>query len=100
MQKNGSLPENKLISVELSKKTELKKYMKRVMPFVQATRQKIEDIGLQALNLTLEFDEMDVLAKNLVYLENTLDVSTNRFELRRMGKTLPETIVFKVSNLP
>lgn len=49
--------------------------MKRVMPFVQATREKIDAIGLQALSLTLDFDEMDVLSKNIVYLENTLDVS-------------------------
>ncbi|KAJ9600790.1 hypothetical protein L9F63_001070, partial [Diploptera punctata] len=75
-EKHGALPDNKIISSELSKKSELKKYMKRVMPFVQATREKIDSIGLQALNLTLEFDEMDVLAKNIIYLENTLDVES------------------------
>jgi len=49
--------------------------MKRVMPFVQAAREKIDQIGLDALNLTLDFSEKDVLEKNLVYLTNTLDVS-------------------------
>ena len=49
--------------------------MKRVMPFAQSVREKIDAFGLQALNLTLDFDEMDVLSKSVVYLENTLDVS-------------------------
>ncbi|CAG2062926.1 unnamed protein product, partial [Timema podura] len=74
-QKNGTLPDNKVISSELAGKPELKKYMKRVMPFVQATREKVEQVGLEALNLTLDFDEYNVVAENLVYLENTLDVS-------------------------
>lgn len=77
MQKTGSLPDNKVISSELSKKPELKKYMKRLMPFAQAVREKIGAFGLQALNLTLDFDEMDVLSKSIVYLENTLDVSAD-----------------------
>jgi len=75
LQKTGSLPDNKIIASELSKKSELKKYMKRVMPFAQAVREKIDVFGLQALNLTLDFDEMDVLSKSIVYLESTLDVS-------------------------
>nr|CAD7605044.1 unnamed protein product [Timema genevievae] len=74
-QKNGTLSDNKVISSELAGKPELKKYMKRVMPFVQATREKVEQVGLEALNLTLDFDEYNVVAENLVYLENTLDVS-------------------------
>jgi len=49
--------------------------MKRVMPFAQGVREKIDAFGLQALNLTLDFDEMDVLSKSVVYLKNTLDVS-------------------------
>lgn len=48
--------------------------MKRVMPFVQATREKMDQHGLQALSLTLEFNEADVLLKNKTYLENTLNV--------------------------
>lgn len=58
----------------LSAKPELKKYMKRVMPFVQAVRDKVSSSGLSALNLTLDFDEMQILNSNKAYLENTLDV--------------------------
>lgn len=54
---------------------ELKKYMKRVMPFVQATREKVDQFGVKALALTLEFDEAEVLRNNSTYLANTLDVS-------------------------
>ncbi|KAJ8867849.1 hypothetical protein PR048_031654 [Dryococelus australis] len=73
-EKHGALPDNKVISSELAVMPELKKYMKRVMPFVQATREKLEEIGLAALNLTLDYNEFNVLAENLIYLENTLDV--------------------------
>ncbi|XP_050299958.1 leucine--tRNA ligase, cytoplasmic [Anthonomus grandis grandis] len=72
--KNGSLPDNKTLSSEFAKKEELKKYMKRVMPFVQATREKVQQLGLKALALTLEFDEAKILSDNSIYLANTLDV--------------------------
>ncbi|KAK3919230.1 Leucine--tRNA ligase, cytoplasmic [Frankliniella fusca] len=71
---HGGLPDNKIISVELQSKPELKKYFKRVMPFVQATREKVETIGLKALNLTLDFNETEVLQKNVHYLTSTLDL--------------------------
>ncbi|XP_054257041.1 leucine--tRNA ligase, cytoplasmic-like [Macrosteles quadrilineatus] len=71
---NGSFPDNKVISVALSAKPELKKYMKRVMPFVQATREKVTNSGIKALNLTLDFDEIHVLTINKNYLEYTLDL--------------------------
>ncbi|XP_018328827.1 leucine--tRNA ligase, cytoplasmic [Agrilus planipennis] len=72
--KQGSLPDNKTLSTEFSKKPELQKYMKRVMPFVQATREKLDQLGSKALAVTLEFDEMDVLKKSQTYLANTLDL--------------------------
>lgn len=53
----------------------LKKHMKRVMPFVQAIREKVDQLGVKALALTLEFDEAEVLRNNSHYLANTLDVS-------------------------
>jgi len=78
LQKNGDkLPNNKVLATELGGKTELKKYMKRVMPFVQLVKEKMEVIGLSALNLTLDFDEKMVLEDNREYLKNTLDVSNN-----------------------
>lgn len=49
--------------------------MKRVMPFVQTTREKVNQLGVKALALTLEFDEAEVLRNNSGYLANTLDVS-------------------------
>lgn len=61
--------------VQLSKKPELQKYMKRVMPFVQATREKLQQLGPKALAVILEFNEAEVLKNNSIYLSNTLDVS-------------------------
>lgn len=75
LQKSGCLPDNKTLSIEFAKKDELKKYMKRVMPFVQATREKADQLGLKALALTLEFDEAQILRNNSVYLAKSLDVS-------------------------
>lgn len=49
--------------------------MKKVMPFVQATREKMAVIGVQALSLTMEFDEPEILKQNALYLASTLDVS-------------------------
>ncbi|XP_057340266.1 leucine--tRNA ligase, cytoplasmic [Microplitis mediator] len=71
---NNSLPDNKVISLELSKKNELKKYMKRVMPFVQVAKEKMQAVGIAALNLTLEFDETTVLNGSKNYLTSTLDL--------------------------
>lgn len=59
----------------MGKYQELKKYMKRLMPFVQVIREKIQLVGLNAFNLTLDFDEFKVLQDNKKYLENTLDVN-------------------------
>lgn len=44
------------------------------MPFVQMIREKMEAIGISALNLTLDFSEYDVLTGSKEYLHNTLDV--------------------------
>lgn len=38
LQKNGGFPDNKVIATEINKKPDLKKYAKKVMPFVQATK--------------------------------------------------------------
>jgi leucyl-tRNA synthetase len=73
-EKCGTLPDNKVLATEFGSKPELKKYAKRVMPFVQATREKVNQLGPKALALTLEFDEAQVLKDNSVYLANTLNV--------------------------
>ncbi|XP_043525859.1 leucine--tRNA ligase, cytoplasmic [Frieseomelitta varia] len=74
LKNDNKLPENKIIASELGKLQELKKHMKRVMPFVQVMKEKMQFLGLSALNLTLDFDEFKVLQDNKKYLENTLDL--------------------------
>ena len=69
------MPENKALSVEFAAKPELKKYMKKVMPFVQMAKDKVEKHGIHAIDLTTEFDEADVINKNVDYITYTLDVS-------------------------
>nr|XP_036222723.1 leucine--tRNA ligase, cytoplasmic [Bactrocera oleae] len=73
--KDGKFPENKVIASTLQQKEQLKKFMKRVMPFAQMIREKVEGgKGVEALAINLEFDERQVLLNNLDYLSNTLDV--------------------------
>lgn len=79
LQENGNkLPDNKAISAKLTTKEELKKYFKRAMPFVQTTREKIESVGISALNLTVEYDECEILKTHGDYLRDTLDVRITR----------------------
>ncbi|XP_052738186.1 leucine--tRNA ligase, cytoplasmic [Bicyclus anynana] len=77
-QLNGlsGLPDNKIISTKLAEIPELKKYMKRVMPFVQATRENMERVGADALSVALPFDEAAVVTDNLQYLLHTLDLDS------------------------
>uniref|UniRef100_A0A4W6EYQ4 Leucine--tRNA ligase, cytoplasmic n=1 Tax=Lates calcarifer TaxID=8187 RepID=A0A4W6EYQ4_LATCA len=71
---NGVLPDNKVIASELGALPELKKYMKRVMPFVAMIKENLEKNGPRVLDLELEFDERAVLMENLVYLTNSLEL--------------------------
>ncbi|XP_045894902.1 leucine--tRNA ligase, cytoplasmic isoform X1 [Micropterus dolomieu] len=71
---NGALPDNKVIANELGALPELKKYMKRVMPFVAMIKENLEKNGPRVLDLELEFDERTVLMENLVYLTNSLEL--------------------------
>ncbi|XP_050441148.1 leucine--tRNA ligase, cytoplasmic [Adelges cooleyi] len=71
---NNELPNNKIISSAMGTKETLKKYMKRVMPFAQMIREKLDKIGQTAFNIKLDFDEKHVLEVNKTYLENTLDL--------------------------
>lgn len=77
-QANGKLPDNKQISVELGAKPELKKHLKRVMPFVVMIKDNLERQGPRALDLQLEFDERAVLMENIAYLTTTLEVDEVR----------------------
>ena len=65
----GGVPDNKAISVELGKKAELKKVMKRVMPFVAFVKEKVAGGGgLSALDTSLPWDERAVLLDNKDYI--------------------------------
>ncbi|XP_060942051.1 leucine--tRNA ligase, cytoplasmic [Limanda limanda] len=71
---NGVLPDNKVIATELGALPELKKYMKKAMPFVAMIKENLEKNGSRVLDLELEFDERAVLMENLVYLTNSLEL--------------------------
>lgn len=71
---HGALPDNKVIAMELGAMPELKKYMKRVMPFVAMIKDNLEKNGPRVLDLELEFDERAVLLENIVYLTNSLEL--------------------------
>ncbi|RUS86732.1 hypothetical protein EGW08_005522 [Elysia chlorotica] len=71
---NSSFPDNKVIAQEFKDKAELKKYMKKLMPFVQVVKENVEKLGLKALALTSEIDEMSVLNTYSVYLASTLEL--------------------------
>ncbi|KAG1656306.1 Leucine--tRNA ligase, cytoplasmic [Nymphon striatum] len=49
--KNQGFPDNKVIAAELKNLTELKKYMKKVMPFVQFTKDKVTKMGLAGIEV-------------------------------------------------
>ncbi|XP_050548694.1 leucine--tRNA ligase, cytoplasmic isoform X2 [Daktulosphaira vitifoliae] len=74
LKNNNELPNNKIIASTLGTKEFLKKYTKRVMPFAQMVREKVEKIGLMAFNIKLDIDEKHILEVNKTYLENTLDL--------------------------
>ncbi|XP_058399260.1 leucine--tRNA ligase, cytoplasmic isoform X3 [Diceros bicornis minor] len=70
----GKLPDNKVIASELGNLPELKKHMKKVMPFVAMIKENLEKMGPRVLDLQLEFDEQAVLMENIVYLTNSLEL--------------------------
>ena len=70
----ASPPDNKLVSQELAKKPELKKVMKRTMPFVAFMKEKVAAKGLSALDASLPWDEAEVLRANLPYITAALDL--------------------------
>jgi len=73
--------DKKVISVEMGKRPELKKYMKRVMPFVAFMLEKVEGGGgLAALDTSLAWDEMDVLTRHRDYIASSLQLEGCDFQ--------------------
>lgn len=50
--------------------------MKKVMPFVAMVRDRVEQLGKIAMNVTVDFDEKEIMTVNLEYLRNTLDLES------------------------
>lgn len=73
-EKNGKLPENKELAATLGKMSDLKKYMKRVMPFVELRKQMFLKSGASVFDETCSFDEAQVLKDNITYIKSTLDL--------------------------
>jgi leucyl-tRNA synthetase len=71
---NNSLPENNVLASSFGKNQELKKYMKKVMPFAETRKQMFKKQGKGVFNQTAPFDEVKVLEENLAYLTATLEL--------------------------
>ncbi|VDK78073.1 unnamed protein product [Onchocerca ochengi] len=71
---NGKLPDNKEISRRLGATESLKKFMKKVMPFVQLIRENLAIHGESALDTACRFDQKEVLEQNLDYILSTLNL--------------------------
>ncbi|VBB28703.1 unnamed protein product [Acanthocheilonema viteae] len=71
---NGMLPDNKEISRRLGAIENLKKFMKKTMPFVQMIRENLAIYGESALDIACRFDQKEVLEQNLDYILSTLDL--------------------------
>ena len=74
IEKDGQMYENKAIAQRMKSEPEVKKYMKKVMPYVQMVKERVGQIGERALDLTSPFDEMQVLNENIDYMTNTLEL--------------------------
>jgi len=69
-----NITDKKALSVEMGKKADLKKYMKRVMPFVAFMQDRVDSVGVSALDTSLPWDETAVLEKNKDYIVSSLQL--------------------------
>ena len=83
--------DNKEVSVQLGKVPDLKKYMKKVMPFVAFTKEKVVSNGLSALDTSLPWNEMKVLEDNKSYLVSTLALDPLAPQLTTGGQNITAT---------
>lgn len=68
--------DNKVILNKLTTREELKKYMKKVMPFVAFVKEQANKKGASALNSAIDFNEYETLNTNLKYLQDTLKLKS------------------------
>ncbi|XP_046853769.1 leucine--tRNA ligase, cytoplasmic-like [Xenia sp. Carnegie-2017] len=68
----GSFPDNREIVKAMKDIPEVQNYMKKLMPFIQNYKNKVESEGIEALDTTLSFDERNVLNANIQYLTKSL----------------------------
>uniref|UniRef100_A0A6A7FPE5 leucine--tRNA ligase n=2 Tax=Hirondellea gigas TaxID=1518452 RepID=A0A6A7FPE5_9CRUS len=72
---NGNaLPDNKEIAKALGGMPELKKYMKKTMPFAQTVKERAGSVGEAAFRNTVEFDEVKIINESIGYLKDTLEL--------------------------
>ena len=79
----------------------MKKYMKKVMPYVQMVKERYELIGERALSLTSPFDEMKILKENSDYITGTLElqginVSTTYQNVPFLGQNVPFSVLKRI----
>lgn len=72
----NKLPDNKEISKSLGSLPELKKHMKKVMPFAQTIRERLIIVGESAFRNTVDFDEQKIIQESMGYLKATLDLES------------------------
>lgn len=53
---------------------ELKKFMKKAMPFAQMIKENVKRDGVGAMDLTTPFDQLAVLKQNAAFMERSVDV--------------------------
>ena len=75
-EKSGAqtLPDNKTLSSKMASIPGLKKYMKKVMPFVEARKQAFLVEGSCVFEEASPFDEREILNENFCYIINSLEL--------------------------
>jgi len=71
---NNTFPENKEIMNSLKTDDTVKRYMKKLMPFVAHLKSRVATEGVSALDLTVSFDETSVLMDNLTFLLKSVEL--------------------------
>ena len=71
---DNSFPPNDVIFHTMKTIDELAPHAKKIMPFVQITKENVSAHKVDALGITLPFSEKAVRMDNMKYLANTLEV--------------------------